>query len=126
MGHAFGWVAYMGLTFNASADTWVSSECTLAVTQIIPSPLLFSNNGNSWLMHNPRCPLATIIGYSYFCELLGLDHQRANKLARKLHAHSVQFVHKLTSTKRATENKNTHHNTGSLEQRAAENPPDPH
>eukprot|EP00983_Pelagomonas_calceolata_P019743 623941-Pelagomonas_calceolata.AAC.1 len=34
--------------------------------------------------------------------------------------------HKLTSTRRVIENKNTHHNTGALEQRAARNPPDPH
>eukprot|EP00983_Pelagomonas_calceolata_P039615 1137252-Pelagomonas_calceolata.AAC.1 len=38
---------------------------------------------------------------------LGLDHQRANKLARKLHAHSVMYANKLVTTRRANENKNT-------------------
>eukprot|EP00983_Pelagomonas_calceolata_P054959 1143907-Pelagomonas_calceolata.AAC.4 len=40
---------------------------------------------------------------------LGLDHQRATKLAQQLHAHSVQYAHKLVSTKRAIENKSTSH-----------------
>jgi len=57
---------------------------------------------------------------------LGIDSQRSETFAKKLHAHSVQFAHKLTSTRRAIENKNPHHNTGALEQRAARNPPDPH
>eukprot|EP00983_Pelagomonas_calceolata_P088186 1157139-Pelagomonas_calceolata.AAC.3 len=48
---------------------------------------------------------------------LGIDSQRSGTLARKLHAHSVQFAHKLTSTRRAIVNKNTHHNTVALEQR---------
>eukprot|EP00983_Pelagomonas_calceolata_P084953 1156460-Pelagomonas_calceolata.AAC.2 len=41
----------------------------------------------------------------YQFEQLGLDHQRAIKLARKLHAHSVQYAHKLGTTRRAIENK---------------------
>eukprot|EP00983_Pelagomonas_calceolata_P074420 1152551-Pelagomonas_calceolata.AAC.4 len=57
---------------------------------------------------------------------LGIDSQRSETLARKLRAHSVQFAHKLTSTRRAIENKYTHHNTGALEQLAARKPPDPH
>jgi ribonuclease HI len=57
---------------------------------------------------------------------LGIDSQRSEALAKKLHAHSVQYAHKLTSTRRAIENKHTHHNTGTLEPRAARNPPDPH
>eukprot|EP00983_Pelagomonas_calceolata_P125257 1161194-Pelagomonas_calceolata.AAC.3 len=57
---------------------------------------------------------------------LGIDSQRSETLARKLHAHSEQFAHRLTSTRRAIENINTHHNTGALEQRAARNPLDPH
>eukprot|EP00983_Pelagomonas_calceolata_P021680 679190-Pelagomonas_calceolata.AAC.1 len=56
----------------------------------------------------------------------GIYSQRSETLARKPHAHSLQFAHKLTSTRRVIENKNTHHNTGALEQRAARNPPDPH
>eukprot|EP00983_Pelagomonas_calceolata_P062382 1147281-Pelagomonas_calceolata.AAC.1 len=36
---------------------------------------------------------------------LGLDHQRAIKLARKLHTHSVQYACKLVTTKRANGNK---------------------
>eukprot|EP00983_Pelagomonas_calceolata_P061509 1146857-Pelagomonas_calceolata.AAC.1 len=42
-------------------------------------------------------------------EQLGLDHQRANKLARKLHAHSVQYAHKLATTRRAIEDTNNSH-----------------
>eukprot|EP00983_Pelagomonas_calceolata_P038339 1136771-Pelagomonas_calceolata.AAC.2 len=48
------------------------------------------------------------------------------KHLQELHAHSVQFVHKLTATRRAIENKNTLLNTGALEQCAARNPTDPH
>eukprot|EP00983_Pelagomonas_calceolata_P026937 846217-Pelagomonas_calceolata.AAC.1 len=47
---------------------------------------------------------------------LGIDSQKSETLARKLHARSLQFAHKLTSTRRAIENNNTHHNTGALEQ----------
>eukprot|EP00983_Pelagomonas_calceolata_P100410 1158563-Pelagomonas_calceolata.AAC.5 len=56
------------------------------------------------------------------------NSKRSETLARKLHALSVQHAHKLTSTRRAIENRNTHHNTvtGALEQRAARNPRDPH
>ena len=56
---------------------------------------------------------------------LGLDHQRATKLAQQLHAHSVQYAHKLVSTRRAIENKNTSHSQV-LEPGASSNPPDPH
>eukprot|EP00983_Pelagomonas_calceolata_P039654 1137272-Pelagomonas_calceolata.AAC.2 len=38
---------------------------------------------------------------------LGLDHQRAIKLARKLHAHSVMYANKLVTSWHATENKNS-------------------
>eukprot|EP00983_Pelagomonas_calceolata_P055517 1144180-Pelagomonas_calceolata.AAC.2 len=38
---------------------------------------------------------------------LGLDHQRAMKLAHKLHAHSIMYTNKLVTTRRAIENKNT-------------------
>eukprot|EP00983_Pelagomonas_calceolata_P008128 264268-Pelagomonas_calceolata.AAC.1 len=34
--------------------------------------------------------------------------------SRKLHAHSVQYAEKLTSTRRAIEIKNTQHNSGAL------------
>eukprot|EP00983_Pelagomonas_calceolata_P001361 46545-Pelagomonas_calceolata.AAC.6 len=36
----------------------------------------------------------------------GIDLQRSTKLAQKLRAHPVQYVHKLTSTRRAIGNKN--------------------
>eukprot|EP00983_Pelagomonas_calceolata_P122358 1160900-Pelagomonas_calceolata.AAC.5 len=57
--------------------------------------------------------------------VLGLDHQRANKLARKFHAHSVMYANTLVTTRRAIENKNT---TCSqvMEPGASKNPPDPH
>eukprot|EP00983_Pelagomonas_calceolata_P043789 1139045-Pelagomonas_calceolata.AAC.2 len=35
---------------------------------------------------------------------LGLDHQRAIKLACKLHAHSVMYANKLVTTRRAIQN----------------------
>eukprot|EP00983_Pelagomonas_calceolata_P075764 1153135-Pelagomonas_calceolata.AAC.1 len=35
---------------------------------------------------------------------LRLDHQSANKVARKLHAHSVMYANKLVTTRRAVEN----------------------
>eukprot|EP00983_Pelagomonas_calceolata_P072984 1151962-Pelagomonas_calceolata.AAC.1 len=40
---------------------------------------------------------------------LGLDHQHANKLARKLHAHSVIYADKLVTTRHAVENIDTYH-----------------
>jgi len=36
-------------------------------------------------------------------EVLGLDTQKAQKTALKLHAHSVLYAHKLTATGRALE-----------------------
>eukprot|EP00983_Pelagomonas_calceolata_P040947 1137830-Pelagomonas_calceolata.AAC.2 len=42
-------------------------------------------------------------------EQLGLDHQRAIKLAYKLHAHSVQYAHKLVTTRHAIEKNDTPH-----------------
>eukprot|EP00983_Pelagomonas_calceolata_P050423 1141964-Pelagomonas_calceolata.AAC.1 len=56
---------------------------------------------------------------------LGLDHQRANKLARKLHADSVMYTNKLFTTRRAIENKNTFCSQ-TMEPDASNNPPDPH
>eukprot|EP00983_Pelagomonas_calceolata_P046251 1140073-Pelagomonas_calceolata.AAC.1 len=38
---------------------------------------------------------------------LGLDRQHANKLARKLYAHSVMYANKLVTTRHDIENKNT-------------------
>eukprot|EP00983_Pelagomonas_calceolata_P072124 1151569-Pelagomonas_calceolata.AAC.3 len=63
----------------------------------------------------------------YQFEQLGLDHQRAIKLASKLHAHSVQYAHKLVTTRRAIENGNSSHSQV-LEPGAStgSNPPDPH
>eukprot|EP00983_Pelagomonas_calceolata_P021762 682010-Pelagomonas_calceolata.AAC.1 len=57
---------------------------------------------------------------------LGIDPQRSTKLARKPHAHFVQYAQKLASTRRAIENKNTPYNSGALGPHAARNPPDPH
>ena len=56
---------------------------------------------------------------------LGLDTQRATKLANKLHAHSVCYAYKLTSTRRALDNKSTSHSQG-LGVGSTGNPPDPH
>eukprot|EP00983_Pelagomonas_calceolata_P115425 1160197-Pelagomonas_calceolata.AAC.2 len=42
-------------------------------------------------------------------EQQGLDCQCAMKLAHLLHAHSVEYAHKLVTTRRAIENKNTFH-----------------
>eukprot|EP00983_Pelagomonas_calceolata_P004343 141451-Pelagomonas_calceolata.AAC.2 len=50
--------------------------------------------------------------------------QRCTKLAQKLHAHSAQYAHKFTSTRRAIDHQNTH--SGALGPRAARDPPDPH
>ncbi|KAF5831098.1 WD40-repeat-containing domain protein [Dunaliella salina] len=47
------------------------------------------------------------------------------KLAQQLHAHSVQYAHKLVTIRRAIENKNTSHSQA-LEPGASSNPPDPH
>eukprot|EP00983_Pelagomonas_calceolata_P027964 876769-Pelagomonas_calceolata.AAC.1 len=57
---------------------------------------------------------------------LGLKPQRSTKLAPKLHAHSVQHAHNLTSTRRAIEFIKTQHNSGTLGPHASMNPPDPH
>ena len=56
---------------------------------------------------------------------LGLDHQHSTKHAKQLHAHSVRYAHKLVSTRRAIENKNTSYNQV-LQPGASSNPPDPH
>eukprot|EP00983_Pelagomonas_calceolata_P130379 1161679-Pelagomonas_calceolata.AAC.2 len=53
---------------------------------------------------------------------LGIDPQRSTKLARKLHAHSVQYAQNLTSTRRAIQTKNTNHNSGALVLHASRNP----
>eukprot|EP00983_Pelagomonas_calceolata_P062108 1147141-Pelagomonas_calceolata.AAC.2 len=63
-------------------------------------------------------------GYNQFKQL-GLDQQRALNLARNLHAHSVKYAHKLVTTRRAIENKNTSHSQV-LEPGASSNPPAPH
>eukprot|EP00983_Pelagomonas_calceolata_P064231 1148038-Pelagomonas_calceolata.AAC.1 len=55
---------------------------------------------------------------------LGLDHQHAIKLARKLHAPSV-ICAKLVTTRRAIENNHTSHSQA-MEPGASTNPPDPH
>eukprot|EP00983_Pelagomonas_calceolata_P084204 1156315-Pelagomonas_calceolata.AAC.4 len=88
------------------------------------------------LEHNPQAvTLHTILlGVGGTCyrertlnqfEQLRLDHQRAKKLARKLHAHSVLYINKLVTTRHAIENKNSSHSQV-LESSASSNPPDPH
>ena len=56
---------------------------------------------------------------------LGLDPQRAHTTALKLHAHSILYAHKLTTTRRALE-KTSYSQGFGLEQGAASHPPDPH
>eukprot|EP00983_Pelagomonas_calceolata_P055290 1144087-Pelagomonas_calceolata.AAC.1 len=56
---------------------------------------------------------------------LGLDHQRAIKLARKLHAHSIMYANKLVTTRRAIENTNTS-DSQVLEPGASSNPSESH
>ncbi len=56
---------------------------------------------------------------------LGLDLQKAHKTALKLHAHSVLYAHKLSTTRRALEESSCSQGLG-LEQGAACHPPDPH
>ena len=56
---------------------------------------------------------------------LGLDSQKAKDLARKLHCHSVQYAHKLTTTRRATEiSQNTINNNQGPGSGADCHPPD--
>ncbi len=60
-------------------------------------------------------------------ESLGLDSQRAKKLALKLHAHSVHYAHKLVQTRRSLEHSprlqtNQERSAGL----SASNFPDPH
>jgi len=56
---------------------------------------------------------------------LGLDTQKAHKTALKLHAHSVLYAHKLTTTKRALEKFSCSQGLD-LEQGAASHPPNCH
>ncbi len=58
---------------------------------------------------------------------LGLDVRKAQifKTALKLHAHSVLYAHKLSTTRRALEKSSRSQGLG-LEQRAAYHPQDPH
>eukprot|EP00983_Pelagomonas_calceolata_P048928 1141278-Pelagomonas_calceolata.AAC.4 len=58
-------------------------------------------------------------------EQLGLDHQRAIKPARKLHAHFVPYANKLVTIKRDIKNNNTSHSQV-LEPGASTNPPNLH
>eukprot|EP00983_Pelagomonas_calceolata_P062413 1147305-Pelagomonas_calceolata.AAC.2 len=55
---------------------------------------------------------------------LGLDHQRASKLARELHAHFLKYAHKLATTWCAIMNKNNPH-SHVLESIDSSNPSDP-
>ncbi len=56
---------------------------------------------------------------------LGLDTHKAHKTALKLHAHSVLYAHKLTTTRRALEKSSCSQDLG-LDQGAACHPPDSH
>jgi len=56
---------------------------------------------------------------------LGLDVQKAYKTALKLHAHSVLYAHKLSTTGSALEKSSCSQGLD-LEQGAACHPPDPH
>jgi len=53
----------------------------------------------------------------------GIGLLRSIKIGQMLHAHSVQYAHKLSSSRYAIENKYTHHD---LEPRNARSPPDQH
>ena len=57
---------------------------------------------------------------------LGLDPHKAAKLAIKLHAHSVQYAYKLTSTRRALEKTYAISHHQGQEWGTASHPPDPH
>eukprot|EP00983_Pelagomonas_calceolata_P045112 1139561-Pelagomonas_calceolata.AAC.1 len=56
---------------------------------------------------------------------LGIDLLRSTKLARELHAHSVQYAQTRTSTGCTIEIKNTLPNSGAQGLHASRNPPDP-
>eukprot|EP00983_Pelagomonas_calceolata_P086528 1156779-Pelagomonas_calceolata.AAC.3 len=57
---------------------------------------------------------------------LGLDTHTATRLALKLHAHSVQYAHKLASTRRALEKTSLNYRHQDQAWATASNPPDPH
>ncbi len=57
---------------------------------------------------------------------LGLDLQKATKLAMKLYAHSVHYAYKLVSTRHALEEKLFDFYHQSQEWGTASHPPDPH
>eukprot|EP00983_Pelagomonas_calceolata_P080047 1154968-Pelagomonas_calceolata.AAC.2 len=84
-----------------------SAEITLHI-------ILLGVGGPSYTAHTPY----------YFRKIE--DPQKCTTLAPKLHAHSVQYAHKLTSTRRAIEKECTHQNPVALESRAARDSPDPH
>jgi len=56
---------------------------------------------------------------------LGLDPQKATKLAVKLHAHSVQYAYKLVSTRRAIKKTFATNHHQDQEWGTASHPPDP-
>eukprot|EP00983_Pelagomonas_calceolata_P015819 501479-Pelagomonas_calceolata.AAC.1 len=56
-------------------------------------------------------------------ETLGSGDTRAHEVAQKLHAHSVQYAHKLVTTRRAMENSYVSHSQV-LEPGASNNPPE--
>jgi len=61
----------------------------------------------------------------YHIKELGLDVQKAHKTALKLHAHSVLYAHKRSTTRRALEKSSCFQGLG-LEQGAACHPSDPY
>eukprot|EP00983_Pelagomonas_calceolata_P074622 1152623-Pelagomonas_calceolata.AAC.1 len=56
---------------------------------------------------------------------LGLDTHTANRLALKLHAHSVQYAYKLSSTRRAFEKTPLKSRHQDQARATASNPPNP-
>eukprot|EP00983_Pelagomonas_calceolata_P072795 1151882-Pelagomonas_calceolata.AAC.2 len=53
--------------------------------------ILLGVGGTCYTKHN----------FKHIKQQLGLDQQRALKLARNVHAHSVEYAHKLVTTRRA-------------------------
>eukprot|EP00983_Pelagomonas_calceolata_P009828 318384-Pelagomonas_calceolata.AAC.1 len=109
---------------------------TQKIRGLVPSSKPHSNitvncaNNLRCLDHSPHNPPGCGWDYVFTAYTLDqyrrlrVDPQRSTKLARKLHAHTVQYAHQLISIRRAIENKSTRHNSGALGPHAARNPPD--
>eukprot|EP00983_Pelagomonas_calceolata_P051052 1142241-Pelagomonas_calceolata.AAC.3 len=90
-----------------------------------------SNKSTSQCIFVNPCDGSTIfLGVGGTCHIrptqkeLGLNHQQASKLARDLHAHFVQYAHKLVTTMPAIENKNNPQSQA-LKPGALSTPPNP-